>query len=120
MEYRQAIKKCMVEMMDIDLSSIIPYMIKHKLLTQAEAESLQKRNEISMSTNVTLFSMLENKGPTTHYLFVQCLSEETDHPPQQELYHTVCGDELLQPPSPKSRRPNNFEIQQPLVGNKYQ
>ena len=118
-KYQEAIKNTMTDMIEIDLPSLMPHMRKHNLLTGEEAALLLRNDEISTIKKMTLFSILHNKGPTAHYLFVQCLSEEKQHPQHQELRRKICKMGQLQSPSPKRRRPRELKVRKPLKGKEY-
>jgi len=75
--YRERVLNCMPDMVNgINLPSLLPYMTKYELLT------LQESNDV---TTLTLFSILDTKGPTAYFLFAKCLHEETSHPRHREL-----------------------------------
>ena len=132
-EYRKRLTKHMPEMTEgVNLQSLLPHMVKQKLLTLKEVESLG-----SVEVMI-LFSVLETKGPTAHYLFAQCLHDETNHPRHKELYHLLqdaddSGEQHprkrennskstaqhLTPPSPKRKTPGVLCIEEHLTGEEY-
>lgn len=63
----------------INMSSLIPYMNKHKVLTKNERFYLNDITK-SPSDKVTyLLSYLEGKGPATMNGFLRALREEKEH-----------------------------------------
>lgn len=133
-DYRKRFTEHMPEMTaGINVRCLLPHMAKHKLVTLKEMESLGSVEAM------VLFSVLETKGPTAHYLFAQCLDEETTHPRHKELYHLLLQDAVdsgekhprkrennpkstvqhLAPPSPKRRTPGVLYIEEHLTGEEY-
>jgi len=132
--YRERVLNCMPDMVNgINLPSLLPYMTKYELLT------LQESNDV---TTLTLFSILDTKGPTAYFLFAKCLHEETSHPRHRELYCLIQeeADKLegeqrttkrknstnptdkfsdLTPPSPKRRVPEGLKMGEHLTGEEY-
>ena len=141
-DYRERFLNCMPDMaMGINLPSLLPHMAKYELLTLEESEIFNGTTNV---TPMILFSVLETKGPTAHFLFAQCLREETTHPRHRELYCLILeeaesdkfeGDHRttkrknstnptvefsdFAPPSPKRRVPEGLKMEEHLTGEEY-
>ena len=79
-------------MQSASVLSLIPCLVQKELITLDEGTLLY--NAVSPEQAVIrLFCLLESKGPTAHYLFAQCLREETTQIQHAELYHRIVDSE---------------------------
>ena len=72
--------------------SLVPYLVQKELITLDEGTLLSNVASPEQAV-MRLFGMLESKGPTAHYLFAQCLREETTQIQHAELYHRIVDSE---------------------------
>ena len=63
----------------INMSSLIPYMNKHKVLTRKERFYLNDASKCPSDKVTYLLSYLEGKDPDTVNGFVKALKEEKEH-----------------------------------------
>ncbi len=148
-EYRKRIQGNMTALMDIDLPTLMPKLLHCNLITLKESEVLlplvPNSSWSRTSTVFELVRILDSKGPTAYFLFVECLRNEEEHPPHKELYDLVCITERevpdngkrnirlgkrkcaagfqsrseLLPPLSKQRVPARLKIEEPLIGEEY-
>ncbi len=149
--YRKRIQENMTMLMNIDLRTLVPKLLECDIVTLKESELLLPFVNPSWtrySAVLKLVKILESKGPTAYFLFVECLKNMEDHPPHTELYKLVhrdvdddkpdgsqslhhaylgkrkCADELSSSlenlvPLSKQRMPAKLKIEEPLVGEEY-
>ena len=91
--FKQKLRQHMPAMMGIDTDALVPFLIQKQLLTPSETETLLNRTLTSREKINTLFSLLETKGPTAHFLFACCLQEENEHPTHQQLLCLIRSDD---------------------------
>ena len=68
--------------------SLVPYLLEKELVTMDEGTLLYNIASPHEAV-IRLFGLLESKGPTAHYLFAQCLHEETTQIQHAELYRRI-------------------------------
>ena len=84
--FREIILECnpaLIELMDT--STLLPYLQREKLLTQAECEVLTCLSKTRTEKIRFLLSVLPTKGQHSFELFVRCLEEANEHKGHQEL-----------------------------------
>lgn len=120
------------DLMDLDVSSLAPKLLSHRLLTPDEFTDL---NNCSMCRQkiLQLLHTISTKGPQAYRIFVDCLEEEKSHPTHRYLFellsselksHQVTSqkwgsavDCSRLPPSKRS--PHRLKLEGPLTGQSY-
>ena len=70
----------------LDLTTLVPVLNRHHLLTQSENYDLLNRLISPIErANALVYTMLPSKGPEAFVLFIKCLQEEKEHVGHQEL-----------------------------------
>ena len=70
----------------LDLSTLIPVLNRHHLLTQTDNYILMNKLIPPVErANALVYTMLPSKGKEAFVLFIKCLQEETEHMGHQEL-----------------------------------
>lgn len=88
---KEAMCKHRKDLQDLNLATLIPRLFQERLLTHNELSMLRDPN-IPWSDKDrihNLINLLDTKGPKAHYIFVQCLKEEGEHPTHRELYQLL-------------------------------
>ena len=114
-------------LMDVDVQVLKPYLIKEQLITSIEIEEMDSKSSRVEKNLFLLNVVLENKGPTAHILFTNCLGEEKSHPMHQILYRKLLMEEKQTRKRPASgtskslakRLLTPLEMERPLKGKVY-
>ena len=79
---------------DIDVLSIIPYLLQKGLLTDTERDELENPRITRQRRYLKLERMLENKGPLAHLYFTEVLIESMRENPylHQEILTCLFND----------------------------
>ena len=89
---QQQILKNRVIFEDVDLSTLVPFMLSKQLLTHAEFQTLLSGEKQEKERILLLYDVLETKGPLAYGLFAQCLDEEKHHSTHAELFIKLTCD----------------------------
>ncbi len=74
----------------INVSALFPLLYQERLLTDDECEILQQKQQTSGKKVMYLLQLLDTKGPTAHYIFVnKCLKREHTHAAHQEVFEIL-------------------------------
>ena len=148
-EMQKRVKKHHTALKDIDFSALVPFMLKHNLLTLAQSRLLLSDKEQPWKA-AQLDVILSTKGPLAYDIFVRCLGEEESHPTHGELCrllidptytnsngfdietNSAMNRELQRVPRKRKnessntqdvtlskRQPRQFEFEGPLAGKRY-
>ena len=90
---KEKILRNQTAMLDINVQALKPHLVKHQLLTNFETDELDSKASESEKVLYLLNVVLESKGPTAHFLYATCLSEERSHPMHKILYEIVVADD---------------------------
>ena len=88
-EWKKRFLRNQTRVLDVNVQALKPYLMKHQLLTNSEAEDLDSKPSDKEKISYLVNVILETKGPTAHLLFAICLREETSHPTHKELYEAL-------------------------------
>jgi len=92
-ELKDKVVKSTVEMMDIDVQTLIPHLTSRLLLTRDETRALcEVRNQ---KPQLLLLDILDTKGPLAYPRFVHCLSQEKTEPVHSPLYELLTNSVFL-------------------------
>ena len=103
-KFKEGINKHLLEMMDINLGSLVPLMYCDNLLTLEEQQELLCSRKSERERILLLFQVLDTKGPLAHGIFAQCLSEELSHPTHVELFRLISTSQSTHCSTSKKRK----------------
>ena len=86
-DYRTLLQKHQPQIMGLlDLSSLLPYLDYHGLLTTEELEFLSSDRHEHQKRVRKLLEYMEQKGPEGYQQFLQAIGEETTHIGHRQLF----------------------------------
>ena len=127
----EASKECILrhrsDLHDIDLSSLVPVMYAHNLVTVDEKDMiLECSNKPHKARIGQVLQILDTKGPLAYAIFEQCLGEEKSHPTHSELHGRIISrkrqhnpDNLGEVCSIPKRNPQRLRLEKPFCGKMY-
>lgn len=105
-KFRDQINKYLSNTIDsVNLKTLIPYLLSENLITLSEQEEIASLTT-KQKQMIRLFQFLETKGPTAHYIFVNCLKQSSDKVPT----HTELIELLNSSNEPKSQRKRKVSV----------
>ena len=132
---KREIHKHFVQLMDINICALVPFLLSCRLITREESQLLLNSNRSERERILILFDILETKGPLAHAMFVQCLGEERSHTIHLELFEMLSADLLTKVHSkpdieadsatialttPTTRVPGKLQMEGALLKQAYQ
>ena len=112
---------------NIDLSSLVPVMYAHYLITNDERDMLLDSKSSKKAKIGHLLQMVDTKGPLAYSILAQCLNEEDSQPIHAELYRKSTSRKRSENPDshdmevlavPK-RVPQRLQMEKPFCGKMY-
>ena len=105
-EYRRVFSRNMTRVVELlNVKWLLPHLLEKGLVTTEEASSLRIDSKTHTVT-LTLFHILESKGPTAYSLLVKCIGDDKEHLGHKELYKLITEEQqLLTPTSLKQAKP---------------
>ena len=89
----------------LDVKWLLPHLLEKSLVTTDEATSLLSDCK-TRSVTLTLFRVLDSKGPTAYSLLVKCISDDKEHMGHKELHKLITEkQQSLTPTSPRQAKP---------------
>ena len=114
------------DLYNVSLSSLVPVMYVHNLITSDEMEVLLDNHagKTHRAKIEQLLQILDTKGPSAYAVFEECLGDENTHPTHTELHEMISSSRKRKRDSenvcsiPK-RTPQRLRMEKPFCGEVY-